>query len=965
MSQRTSKIWKPALLLWPCLTFAPLSTSIVRADTPDEQWTFASGLYDQKLWGLAAQNLQKFLEANPKDAHAKLAAYQLGAALYRAADAKGAINYVAAAKAYQDALTNYPDEKLSVPARFELADAQFNLKQYAPAVTNFTQFLDASDTPAKQKTVGATGEQRALAYYLVGESQLALKKSAPAKAAYQRVVKEYPQSAPAPYAQLAIGVLEENDGQLQNARAAYDAVVTKYGKSEVVGEARLRAANATLNLGRFDEAATAFQSALNDSPAAQWKAEAQIGLADAFFGAKKWTQAGAAYQSALQVLAANDERRAGLQLRAGDSAFNAKDYEKAQAAYANLGQNTTPTVAENALYFRGRALFELKRNEEAAQQFEALLQRFPKSEKAPRAALLLGDFYAQNDAARAATAYRTVLTQYPQSDAAAEAKTALIDLAAGVVKSGAGDGKSSAELSKVLSSLPPGVAGDAQLRLAQAAYGREDWSQASTLAAAALAGKPSGATAENALFLLASAQYNAGKSAEAAKTFQRQLTAHSKGALAGEAQMRLAWALVDLKKWDEAQNAARAASTTLGESKEATLALKQQARLALAQALWGAGKNAPAATVFGELTTAQDKDIALQSTYGAAMTLEAQQLWAPSAMQWARYAEMSEEGAKRAEAYLHQGLALTKAKNGAQALAAFDRAIAADPNGERGARALLESAWAAHDLKQNEQETQRWQKLAALDSPYAATALLQQGQMMFATKKWPEAAASYRAVLAKFPNSREAPLAAYQLGSALYNSEKWAEAATAFERAAQTPAADATVEQKDAAVEALFWNGESLQRAGDLNAVASYRKFIAAIALRPQIGAAQWLPQARLGLGRALNAQKQWPEAANVLRALLEVEKVAPEVAAEANFLLAQNLEAQNKPEEAATQALKVTTRYPQSAWAAEAAWIAATSIEKSGNKSSARELYKALAKRENGGEWAAKAQERLQNLGE
>ena len=967
MSQRTSKNWKPALLLWPCLTFAPSLTTITAAcaDTPDEQWTFASGLYDQKLWGLAAQNLQKFLAANPQDAHAKLAAYQLGAALYRAADAKGNVDYAAATKAYQNALANYPDEKLGVPARFELADAQFNLQQYAPAITNYTQFLSASDTPAKLKASGASDEQRALALYSVGESQLALKKAAPAKAAYQQVLQDYPNSAPAPYAQLAIGVLEEDGGQLQSAKAAYDAVATKYGKSEVAGEARLRAANATLNLGRFDEAATAFQNALNDPNAAQWKAESQIGLADALFGAKKWTESGAAYNAALQVLAADDGRRAGLQMRAGDSAFNAKDYEKAQTAYASLGQNATPNVAENALYFRGKALFELGRNDEAAKQFEALLQRFPKSDKAPRAALLLGDVYAQNkDATRAATAYRVVLTQYPQSEAANDAKTALVDLAAGVAKSGTGDGKSGAELSKVLSSLPPGVAGDAQLRLAQAAYEREDWAQASTLATAALAGKPNDATAENALFLLASAQYNAGKSADATATFLRQLAAHPKGALAGEAQVRLAWSLIDLKKWDEAETAARAAGTTLDAAKDA-VPLKQQARLALAQALWGAGKNAPASTVFSELTTSKDADIALQSTYGAAMTLEAQQQWSPSAAQWARYAEMSEAGDKRVDAYLHQGLSLAKAKNGAQALAAFDRAMAADPNGEKGARALLESAWAAHDLGQKEQETQRWQKLAALDSPYAATALLQQGQMAFDAKKWPEAATSYRAVLDKFPQSREAPLAAYQLGSSLYNSEKWAEASTAFERAAQTPDAKASDEQKDAAMEAVFWSGESQRRAGDQNAAASsYRKFIAAIALRPQIGAAQWLPQARLGLGRALNAKQQWDEAATVLRAALESEKVTPEVAAEANFLLAQNLAAQNKPQEAATQALKVTTLYPNSAWAAEAAWIAATSIEKAGNKSAALELYRALSQRADSGEWANKAKEKLQDLG-
>src|SRR4028119_120799 len=78
---------------------ASLSPVALHADTPDEQWTFASGLYTQKLWSLAAQNLQKFLAANPQHAKAKLAAYQLGAALSRATNAQGEVNYAAAAQA--------------------------------------------------------------------------------------------------------------------------------------------------------------------------------------------------------------------------------------------------------------------------------------------------------------------------------------------------------------------------------------------------------------------------------------------------------------------------------------------------------------------------------------------------------------------------------------------------------------------------------------------------------------------------------------------------------------------------------------------------------------------------------------------------------------------------------------------------------------------------------------------------
>jgi hypothetical protein len=55
-----------------------------RADTPDEQYQFANGLYSQKLWSLAAEKLRAFVTEFPNHPRARNAAYQLGGALYRA-----------------------------------------------------------------------------------------------------------------------------------------------------------------------------------------------------------------------------------------------------------------------------------------------------------------------------------------------------------------------------------------------------------------------------------------------------------------------------------------------------------------------------------------------------------------------------------------------------------------------------------------------------------------------------------------------------------------------------------------------------------------------------------------------------------------------------------------------------------------------------------------------------------------
>src|SRR5262249_37945093 len=141
--------------------FGPVAA---RAETPDEQFEYANGLYRQKLWDLAAQELRKFVAANPTHPRAKFAAYQLGGALYRAADKSGEVDSAAVAAAYEAAIRAYPDPKLTPAARFELGDAYYNLKQYDKAIAAQVEFLKSSPAPA----------QAAQAQYWIGDSYYAL-----------------------------------------------------------------------------------------------------------------------------------------------------------------------------------------------------------------------------------------------------------------------------------------------------------------------------------------------------------------------------------------------------------------------------------------------------------------------------------------------------------------------------------------------------------------------------------------------------------------------------------------------------------------------------------------------------------------------------------------------------------------------------------------------------------------------
>jgi TolA-binding protein len=908
-----------ALLSWS--TPAP-----ARADTPDEQLAFASGLYQQKLYSLAADKLREFLKANPQHPKAALASYQLGAALYRATGDKGEPDYAAVAAAYEKALAQpAPTPQIAAAARLELGDAYFNLKRYDQAVKSLTAYLQS--TPAPEK------ENAAWAQYWIAQSLYELKKPAEARAAFEKVVAQYGDNADvAPYAQHALGVLAADAGDAKAAATAFQAVLTRYPQSEIALDARLQLANALLNDKRYTDAQTTYRALLDDPKAAAMKGDALSGLADAYFRAQDFTNAATFYQQALAALPVDAKSRPTLQLQLGNSYYNGKKYAEALKAYAPLLQSADAAIAAPALYYSAGSQSSLKQFNEAATLYSKVVESYPQHELAAKAALRLGDALADaGDNARALAAYQTAATKYPQTDAAKEARAALADL--------------------------KGEAATQQLAAVQAAYDAKDWAKTAQLAQALLEKKPAPAIGEGTLYLWADAQRQAGD-ASAAQLFRRQLTDYPQGALADEARLGLTWTLLDAKQWPEAAAAARAALAAAPDDAK-TAELRDRMELALGEALLRGGNPQNAAIAFARVEPSANKELAAQAFYGSALALEGAKQWAAAAAKWSQRAEASGDAATKAGSYLRQGLALREAKNGAGALAAFDRALAADPKGEVAAQALYESAWQAHDLKQPNEEAARWKRLAAdfPDSKYAAEAAFQQAEVLYDAKSYAEAAAAYRRVLEKSPQSEIAPLAWYKLGSALYNQKDWAEAAPAFDQAAAA--------KKDFSLESSFWAGESWRQAGKLSeAKTRYAAFLQALnaaGSTPSKETQAFAPRAQLGLGLALAADKDWPGATAAYTAGLKTADGAD--AAELHYHLGEALAQQNKWKEASTEFLKVSISFPESKWNDKAQWNAAQALEKSGEKAPAVAIYKSLVARQPESAEAKQAQERLKAL--
>lgn len=94
-----------------------------------------------------------------------------------------------------------------------------------------------------------------------------------------------------------------------------------------------------------------------------------------------------------------------------------------------LGGNAESDLADNAAYWIGESLFSQKKYREAIEQFDAVVNRYPKSDKVPGALLKKGFAYINvNERAQGVVQLQYVLHEHPRSQEASLARQKLRQL---------------------------------------------------------------------------------------------------------------------------------------------------------------------------------------------------------------------------------------------------------------------------------------------------------------------------------------------------------------------------------------------------------------------------------------------------------------------------------------------------------------------------------------------------------
>ncbi len=356
----------------------------------------------------------------PTPATAEALRYYLGLA-YRA---DGQIDKAAEVL---DALAKTPAAPIAADAQFMIGQGQMEAGHYADAIPPLEKYLAG-------KADGDVADY-ALAYLV--QANLELKKPDAAWKALATLAQKFPTSKTLAATRVRAGESALAAKEWDKASEQFEKAAAEATEPGLAGRARLGLGWAKLNNGKPGEAAEVFARFVTENPRDPLAAEAALAEARAY--------------------------------------ETAKDADKARDAFGRVIRNYPESEqAPLAALAKARLLAEAKRPGEAADAYKALVEKPPK-ELAGRLDAILADWgWALIDAGKADEAdkvFARLLEQYPESEAAADAR---VNLAESANQAGKHD-----EVVKLLSPMAaPGA--KAPARLVQSALYRLGRTQAET-----------------------------------------------------------------------------------------------------------------------------------------------------------------------------------------------------------------------------------------------------------------------------------------------------------------------------------------------------------------------------------------------------------------------------------------------------------------------------------------------------
>lgn len=412
---------------------------LVRADPADSRLSFADGLFRRGIYDLALREYFQFLQENPEHP-------LTDAVWFRSGECYRAMGNRSAAEQAWSRVTGAAGGPWMARAGLRRSEMLRETGRIEEAIALLRRVLD-SDPPEEEAAEG-----------LFRLADAVEKTGRPVEAIghYERLVRQYSNSAYAVYAMLAEGTLRVvYSNEVERGEARLKEAAARASDPRVAAEAWYQLGLFYLRVGRFPDSAYALDQLLmryGDDPRAR---AARLPAAWAFHRSGRHTDAlrlaGEALgradepeQDTWLYLAANCERsldkqeaaaeRYGMLLARFPTSSHAAraSLERAMALfaagrYADAAvqcRAVDPTIPEmdRVLWIQAECAVHLGLDDQAVQYYQTLADRFRDSEWAPEALYRVGDLFRKrgNEGAAAET-FRTLVARYPRTALAPKA----------------------------------------------------------------------------------------------------------------------------------------------------------------------------------------------------------------------------------------------------------------------------------------------------------------------------------------------------------------------------------------------------------------------------------------------------------------------------------------------------------------------------------------------------------------
>lgn len=710
--------------------------------------------------------------------------FRLGSRLFQAKDKK-----IAAWKAFQTFLFNYPDSPLVPDAQFMVAESIFQ------------EALSQVQAGASTDEIGWKKQQKS-GLRLFGKG---LKKSLDglkyigATVAGEEVDKE---SEP-----------EQIDhASFSEAIRQYKIVTDKYRKSGLADTALLRIAECYYDMGDYPTALEYFRRLQKEYAQSYLMGEALLDSAQCYIPGGDFGSA----ETELKKLGTNypayknDPR---YQFILGIVKFQEGKYDEAL-------KNLEPIQSAEALYYSGQSLLKQGKGLYASAKFKQVADDYKDSPYAEQSAFLVGEsFFLSENYPGAIQEFRKFAVQYPQSPLK---EGALFRVAASnFLNKDYGAARESLNL--LINSYPTGeYAALAKYFVGESYRLSDQLKEASFSYGQLISADPNAQISANASFKLSWVTYKQQNYSGAADSFQKYIDWHPYHPWVPYAYLLMGNCYAKLGRSEDAVNAYQLAfdRAPKTELSEAALALLNKTRykqgnygqltsgytyilksLPPTDSKWRAMAQLYLADayyrqkLYREAISVYQSIISLYPHLPAAIQARDGLSWCY--FQQGDYAKAQSEREEIQNVQLPEGVAAPKMTTGnyelanalfnqkkyGDALQLFQKFLAEQPDSENAPEAIYRIGLCYYRQEYYTEAIQTWTDLAKKfpDNPRTEEAAFQIADTYFRAQKYDEAVASYRDILAKYPKNPRASEAALRIGQSYYNAGKDPQAVTEFD----------------------------------------------------------------------------------------------------------------------------------------------------------------------------------------